>query len=40
LLLITWIRNSYMDAPFLPAACEVIGGGVCAFPVGILIGSS
>ena len=39
-MLISWIRNSYMDTPFLRAAFEVIGDDVCVFPVGILIGSS
>ena len=40
LLLISWISNSHMDTPFLRAAFEVIGGGVCVFVVGIVIGSS
>ena len=40
LLLISWIRNRYMDTPFLRAAMQVIVGGVCVFVVGILIGSS
>ncbi len=40
LLLISWIRNRYMDTPFLRAAMQVIVGGVCVFIVGILIGSS
>lgn len=40
LLLISWIRNRYMDTPFLRAAFQVIVGGVCVFLVGILIGSS
>jgi rubrerythrin len=40
LLLISWIRNRYMDTPFLRAAFQVIVGGVCVFIVGILIGSA
>jgi hypothetical protein len=40
LLLISWIRNRYMDTPFLRAAFQVIVGGVCVFVVGILIGSA
>jgi hypothetical protein len=39
-LVISWIRNHYMDTPFLRAAFQVIVGGVCVFLVGILIGSS
>jgi rubrerythrin len=40
LLLISWIRNRYMDTPFLRAAFQVIVGGACVFIVGILIGST
>jgi rubrerythrin len=40
LLLISWIRNRYMDTPFLRAAFQVIVGGVLVFLVGIGIGSS
>jgi hypothetical protein len=40
LLVISWIRNRYMDTPFLRAAFQVIVGGVCVFIVGIVIGSS
>lgn len=40
LLVISWIRNRYMDTPFLRAALQVIVGGVCVFAVGILIGSA
>jgi rubrerythrin len=40
LLVISWIRNRYMDTPFLRAALQVIVGGVCVFVVGILIGSA
>src|SRR5213078_2864339 len=31
LLVISWIRNHYMDTPFLRAALQVIVGGVCVF---------
>jgi hypothetical protein len=40
LLVISWIRNRYMDTPFLRATFQVIVGGVCVFVVGILIGNS
>jgi hypothetical protein len=40
LLVISWVRNRYMDTPFLRAALQVIVGGVCVFAVGILIGSA
>jgi rubrerythrin len=40
LLLISWIRNRYMDTPFLRAAFQVIVGGVLVFLVGIWIGRS
>ncbi len=40
LLAISWIRNRYMDTPFLRAAFQVIVGGVLVFLVGIWIGSS
>jgi rubrerythrin len=40
LLLISWIRNRYMDTPFMRAAFQVIVGGACVFIVGILIGSA
>jgi|SRR6266496_4175856 len=40
LLVISWIRNRYMDTPFLRAAFQVIVGGVLVFLVGIWIGSS
>jgi rubrerythrin len=40
LLTISWIRNRYMDTPFLRAAFQVIVGGVLVFLVGIWIGSS
>jgi len=37
LLLISWIRNRYMDTPFLRAAFQVIVGGVLVFLAGIWI---
>jgi erythrin-vacuolar iron transport family protein len=40
LFLISWIRNRYMDTPFLQAAFQVVVGGVLVFLSGILIGSS
>jgi len=40
LLAISFIRNRYMDTPFLNAAFEVVVGGVLVFITGILIGSS
>jgi rubrerythrin len=38
LLAISYIRNHYMDTPFLSAAFQVIVGGVLVFLAGILIG--
>jgi rubrerythrin len=40
LLVISWIRNRYMDTPFLRAAFQVIVGGILVFVVGIVIGSA
>jgi VIT1/CCC1 family predicted Fe2+/Mn2+ transporter len=40
LLAISYIRNRYMDTPFLSAAFQVIVGGTLVFLAGILIGSS
>ncbi|MBY0523737.1 MAG: hypothetical protein K2R98_10080 [Gemmataceae bacterium] len=40
LIAIAWIRNHYMDTPFLSAMFQVIVGGVLVFLTGILIGSS
>ena len=40
LLVISYIRNRYMDTPFLSAAFQVIVGGVLVFLAGILIGSA
>jgi rubrerythrin len=40
LLVISLIRNKYMDTPFLSAALQVVVGGVLVFITGILIGSS
>ena len=38
LLVISYIRNRYMDTPFLSAAFQVIVGGVLVFLAGIFIG--
>lgn len=40
LFTIAWIRNRYMDTPFLAAAFQVVVGGVLVFLSGILIGSA
>jgi rubrerythrin len=40
LLVISYIRNRYMDTPFLSAAFQIIVGGVLVFLTGILIGST
>ena len=40
LLVIAWIRNRYMDTPFLAAAFQVVVGGVLVFLSGILIGNA
>ena len=40
LFAIAWIRNRYMDTPFLAAAFQVVVGGVLVFLAGILIGSA
>jgi erythrin-vacuolar iron transport family protein len=40
LVLIAWIRNRYMDTPFLAAMFQVVVGGLLVFLTGILIGSS
>jgi len=40
LMVISYIRNRYMDTPFLAAAFQVIVGGVLVFIAGIVIGSS
>lgn len=37
---IAWIRNKYMDTPFLSAIFQVVIGGVLVLAAGILIGSS
>ncbi|SRR5579884_2787162 len=37
---ISFVRNRYMDTPFLSAAFQVVVGGVLVFLTGILIGSS
>jgi VIT1/CCC1 family predicted Fe2+/Mn2+ transporter len=40
LFVIAWIRNRYMDTPFLAAAFQVVVGGVLVFLAGIFIGSA
>ena len=40
LVVIAWIRNHYMDTPFLAAMFQVVVGGLLVFLTGILIGSS
>ena len=40
LLAIAWIRNRYMDTPFVSATLQVVVGGAMVFLAGILIGSS
>jgi len=40
LVVISWIRNHYMDTPFLKAAFQIIVGGLLVFLAGILIGSA
>ena len=37
---ISWVRNRFMDTPFLSAAFQVVVGGLLVFATGILIGSS
>lgn len=39
LFAIAWIRNRYMDTPFLAATFQVVVGGVLVFLAGIFIGS-
>jgi rubrerythrin len=40
LIVISWIRNRYMETPFGRAALQVILGGALVFAVGIIIGKS
>jgi rubrerythrin len=40
LFAIAWIRNRYMDTPFLAATFQVVVGGVLVFLAGIWIGSA
>jgi rubrerythrin len=40
LLVIAWVRHSYMDTPWLSAVSQVVVGGLLVFFTGILIGSS
>jgi hypothetical protein len=37
---IAYIRNRYMDTPFLQATFQVVVGGILVFLTGWLIGSS
>ncbi len=37
---ISWVRNKYMDTPFLKAAFQIVVGGFLVFLTGILIGSA
>lgn len=37
---ISWIRNKYMDTPFLQAAFQVVVGGLLVFATGLFIGSA
>jgi erythrin-vacuolar iron transport family protein len=39
LLAISWIRNHYMDTPFLSAVFQVVVGGLLVFAAGVAIGS-
>jgi rubrerythrin len=40
LIVIAWVRNHFMDTPFLAAAFQIIVGGLLVFLTGILIGVS
>lgn len=40
LAVIAWVRNRFMETPFLAAAFQVVVGGLLVFGTGILIGSS
>jgi rubrerythrin len=40
LFVISWIRNKYMDTPFLAAAFQVVVGGALVFAAGIFIGGA
>ena len=40
LFVISFIRNRYMDTPFLAAAFQVVVGGVLVFIAGIVIGGA
>ena len=39
LILIAWIRNRWMDTPFLAATFQVVVGGTIVLALGILIGN-
>jgi rubrerythrin len=40
LVVISWIRQHFMDTPFLAAAFQIVVGGILVFLAGILIGSA
>ena len=40
LFAIAWIRNRYMESPFVTSVVQVVVGGILVFLAGILIGSS
>ena len=40
IVVIAYIRNKYMDTPFLRATFQIIVGGVIVLTIGILIGKS
>ena len=40
LFAIAWVRNRYMDSPFVSTVVQVFVGGILVFLAGILIGSS
>ena len=39
LLIISWIRHRFMDTPLIPAATQVIVGGLLVFLTGVFIGN-
>jgi rubrerythrin len=40
LAIIAWVRNRYMETPFVSAALQVLVGGLLVFATGVLIGNS
>jgi erythrin-vacuolar iron transport family protein len=40
LFFIAWIRNRYMDSPFVTSVVQVVFGGLLVFLAGVLIGNS